>query len=423
MTSSSKKFSIGSIPSSIPRTSVGLTHVFARATAASLVRKIVVCGLSASLVLTSAIPVAFADTQTEVDAAAAQLETLGAEFETIQSSLQTKTQDLEKTSYEISQKEEQIAQTQTQLDAKKAELATHVRQSYIAGPVNMLSILLEATSFSDLTSKIYYATKVSDSESASIAEVKQLQDQLASEKGELEQKQASQQQAVADLQSQATEYQAKVQEAQDLYNSLNAQLQAELQARIEAQNAARAAAALAAVQQAAPVEPAVSSGGSESSAGSSNANNTANAGGNANNAGSSSNAGSSTTVNSGSGGSGSSGNAAGRVQGGGLNAAYAMIGVPYVWGGTSVNGVDCSGLICFVYGYKRGRTTYDMIDSLKASGDWKTSVSELQVGDLVFPHSGHVGIYIGNNQMIHAPYPGRSVCITNLYGFIGGGSY
>ena len=100
-----------------------------------------------------------------------------------------------------------------------------------------------------------------------------------------------------------------------------------------------------------------------------------------------------------------------------------MIGVPYVWGGTSASGVDCSGLVCYSYGYKRGRTTYDMIGSLQATGDWKTSMSELSVGDLVFPSSGHVGIYIGNGQMIHAPSPGRTVCIASVYSFIGGGTY
>ena len=117
---------------------------------------------------------------------------------------------------------------------------------------------------------------------------------------------------------------------------------------------------------------------------------------------------------------GSGGHAA---SGGGLSTAYSMIGVPYVWGGTSTSGVDCSGLVNVCYGGARGRTTYSMIGSLQASGDWKTSMSELNVGDLVFPHSGHVGIYIGDGMMIHAPSPGRSVCIAPVYSFYGGGAY
>ncbi len=107
----------------------------------------------------------------------------------------------------------------------------------------------------------------------------------------------------------------------------------------------------------------------------------------------------------------------------GVAGAYAMIGTPYVWGGTSTAGVDCSGLVNVVYGGARGRTTYSMIGSLQSSGDWKTSMSQLQPGDLVFPSYGHVGIYIGNGQMIHSPYPGSSVQVAPVYSFYGGGSY
>jgi cell wall-associated NlpC family hydrolase len=64
-----------------------------------------------------------------------------------------------------------------------------------------------------------------------------------------------------------------------------------------------------------------------------------------------------------------------------------------------------------------------MIASLQASGDWKTSMSELSYGDLVFPSSGHVGIYIGDGMMIHAPHPGANVKIASVYSFIGGGTY
>ena len=47
-------------------------------------------------------------------------------------------------------------------------------------------------------------------------------------------------------------------------------------------------------------------------------------------------------------------------------------------------------------------------------GSLKISYNELQPGDLVFPHSGHVGIYIGNGQMIHAPQTGDVVKVSSL---------
>ena len=88
-------------------------------------------------------------------------------------------------------------------------------------------------------------------------------------------------------------------------------------------------------------------------------------------------------------------------------------------------GYDCSGFTQHCYaleGYSIGRTTWDQIDDIQAAGNWKTSVDELVPGDLVFPADSHVGIYIGNGQMINAPSPGFYIRIDTITNFIGGGS-
>lgn len=94
----------------------------------------------------------------------------------------------------------------------------------------------------------------------------------------------------------------------------------------------------------------------------------------------------------------------------------AQLGKPYVYGATGPSTFDCSGLTSYVYrnalGIEIGRTTYDQINS-----GVEVSQSELKVGDLVFPHPGHVGIYIGNGQMIHAPQTGDVVKISSVYKF------
>ena len=99
-----------------------------------------------------------------------------------------------------------------------------------------------------------------------------------------------------------------------------------------------------------------------------------------------------------------------------VNYAYRFQGVPYVWGGTSPSGFDCSGFTSYVYrnaaGINIGRSTYDQIKAGR-----EVSRNELQPGDLVFPHDGHVGIYIGNGQMIHAPQTGDVVKISSVYRF------
>ena len=98
--------------------------------------------------------------------------------------------------------------------------------------------------------------------------------------------------------------------------------------------------------------------------------------------------------------------------------SYAMrfIGVPYVWGGTTPNGFDCSGFTQYVFshaaGIGLGRTTYQQINNGR-----EVSRENLQPGDLIFPSDHHVGIYVGNGQMIHAPHTGDNVKIANVYSF------
>ncbi|MFD8690714.1 NlpC/P60 family protein [Streptomyces sp. NPDC059651] len=94
--------------------------------------------------------------------------------------------------------------------------------------------------------------------------------------------------------------------------------------------------------------------------------------------------------------------------------AYTALGKPYVWGATGPSSFDCSGLTQAAYrsaGVSLPRTTYTQIDAGR-----RVSRSELAPGDLVFFYSGisHVGLYIGNGRMIHAPRPGAPVRIAPI---------
>lgn len=99
-----------------------------------------------------------------------------------------------------------------------------------------------------------------------------------------------------------------------------------------------------------------------------------------------------------------------------VNEAYKHLGKAYVWGAKGPDNFDCSGFTSYVYktvtGIWIGGNTYSQIGSGR-----EVSYSELQPGDLVFPHAGHVGIYIGNGQMIHAPQTGDVVKVAPVYKF------
>jgi len=100
-----------------------------------------------------------------------------------------------------------------------------------------------------------------------------------------------------------------------------------------------------------------------------------------------------------------------------VQAGFEMLGVRYRFGGSGINGIDCSGLVKNLF----SKFNIDLPRSSREQykqGE-KISKDELQVGDLVFFSSGgtqptHVGIYIGNNQFIHAARKAKQVVVSDL---------
>jgi cell wall-associated NlpC family hydrolase len=97
-----------------------------------------------------------------------------------------------------------------------------------------------------------------------------------------------------------------------------------------------------------------------------------------------------------------------------VEAALAQVGDPYVWGASGPNGFDCSGLTQFAY----AAAGVALPHSSRAQSGMGVAVSrgELQPGDVVYFYSpvSHVGIYIGNGQMVHARTFGSPVAVTSV---------
>ncbi|CAJ1184571.1 C40 family peptidase [Companilactobacillus nantensis] len=103
-----------------------------------------------------------------------------------------------------------------------------------------------------------------------------------------------------------------------------------------------------------------------------------------------------------------------------ISTAKQYLGTPYVWGGKTPSGFDCSGFTSYVYQEATGKNIGSYTVAQEGAGT-QEAVSQASAGDLLFWGSKgstyHVGIYLGNNQYIAAPQPGESVKISTISGY------
>lgn len=102
-----------------------------------------------------------------------------------------------------------------------------------------------------------------------------------------------------------------------------------------------------------------------------------------------------------------------------IQKALAQVGTPYVWGGQSPGGFDCSGLV--QWAYAQAGISLPRISYQQANAGQKVAINALQPGDLVAwdennrnPGADHIAIYLGNNQILEAPHTGADVRVRTL---------
>lgn len=370
-----------------------------------------------------------------------QKQTLSAEIDQLDSDLVNIMVEIEILDGELSDKEAQIEQTKADLavaeeNKQKQYEAMKKRIQYLyekGGDDAWAQMLFQASDFTSLLNQAEYVQQMYDSDRNSLEEfketvqqVKDLGDQLDSEKAELEEmnqeyqnRQASMQTQLEEKKATSSDYDAQIAQAQnqaaqytELIRQQNAEIQkieeeekkaAEEAARKAAEEAAKKAAAEEAAKKAAEASKKSSSASGSNTGSGSSTSNKANSNTSSNNASSSSSAttskdnGSSSSGSSGSSGSSVSYNPTGQSV---VNYACQFVGNPYVWGGTSLtNGADCSGFIMSIYA-KFGVSLPHSSGAMAGCGRG-VSYSEAMPGDIIC-YAGHVAIYMGGGQIVHA---------------------
>lgn len=385
-----------------------------------------------------------------------QKQTLSAEIDQLDSDLVNIMVEIEILDGELSDKEAQIEQTKADLavaeeNKQKQYEAMKKRIQYLyekGGDDAWAQMLFQASDFTSLLNQAEYVQQMYDSDRNSLEEfketvqqVKDLGDQLDSEKAELEEmnqeyqnRQASMQTQLEEKKATSSDYDAQIAQAQnqaaqytELIRQQNAEIQkieeeekkaAEEAARKAAEEAAKKAAAKKAQEEAnkkaadeaakkaaaeASKKSSSTSGSNTAASSGSSTSNKSNSNTSSNNASSNSSAttskdnGSSSSSSSGSSGSSVSYNPTGQSV---VNYACQFVGNPYVWGGTSLtNGADCSGFIMSVYA-KFGVSLPHSSGAMAGCGRG-VSYSEAMPGDIIC-YAGHVAIYMGGGQIVHA---------------------
>lgn len=336
--------------------------------------------------------------QAQANALSGQVASQTEKLDLLAQQLEVTNQELEVISEQIAIYTNTIAQMENELAADKVKeqelfekYKVRLRAMEESGNASYISILLGASDFQDLLSRIDSIKSIMEYDNDLINKVKDAQVKVQRAKADMEAEMASQQEAFEDYKEKQADLEEQKQEAQAVLDSLKAD-SAEYQEQLAAVKAIQTSIS----GQISNMEDALAE--QERIAAEQNASN---------------------QISSGSGGSAWYGDSAGSGSGQDIvSYAETFLGVPYVYGGTSPSGFDCSGLVYYCYkhfGYTVNRTAAGL-----AYSGTPVSSSSLQVGDIILftstdgSYVGHTGIYIGGGQFIHAPHTGDVVKISNL---------
>ena len=304
----------------------------------------------------------------------AQLQQLDAAAQKANSRYQAATQKLRTVEHQLRINHEALGVARGNLGQAKHTLADRLVAIYTSGDQqSSLAVLLGAKSLDDLISRIETVNSISKQDATLVHQVVSFQHQVVHRRTMLRNERARQHRLVAARAAERNQIEGRLASERHLYNSVRSQIAHMIASQQAAQQAAARSARAAATQVAAPK---VSFGPGPSS----------------------------TAV-------------PGVRYSSVVGIAMRYLGTPYVYGGASPSGFDCSGLVMYAYAQVGVSLPHNTVAQWSYSDSVSVSRSQLQPGDLVFFYGlGHVGIYVGGGNFIHAPHTGSVVRIDSLSG-------
>jgi cell wall-associated NlpC family hydrolase len=291
---------------------------------------------------------------------------------------------LHKIEGDMRENKKQLTLARANLKVSQKSLARRLVTAYTSTEdTSTLAVLLGSTSFEDMLNRVEAISSTSNQDANIVEQVRSSKIAIQHHEVELRNTHAEQQHVVAQKAAQKQHIESQLATRHQLLSSIRGQIQ-QMKAAEAAQQRRLAAAAQARIQgQSNPPATGIGVGASTPEG---------------------------STV------------APPNVHGGVVGIAMRYLGVPYVWGGASPSGFDCSGLVMYAYaqiGVSLPHSSYAQVGM-----GTPVSINQLEPGDLVFfTGASHVGIYIGGGQFIHAPHTGDVVKISSLSGYYSSAFY